>query len=193
MFHVCGPEAVEPALKALAIIERITLDMDQHGEGFGFPVPGMMTKHYVPEGLSAAIKDDHQQYRKALDWMQQVPAESSRGPLVRRLFRGPAPLCSAIPGCRRGVRGNRSGARGSKSLEKESAVESASTRSCCGAGHKGSLPCRAKSRPARNRRNGPNAGRPTGRFNRHGSCSATSLSSGSRIQMCCLRGKWRKR
>ena len=54
---MCGPEAVAPALKALARIEQITLNLDQHGLGFGFPIPTMMTKHYDSGGLSDAIKE----------------------------------------------------------------------------------------------------------------------------------------
>ncbi len=68
--HVCGPEAVAPALKALARIEQITLNLDQHGLGFGFPIPTMMTKHYDSGGLSDAIRKDHQLYREALAQME---------------------------------------------------------------------------------------------------------------------------
>ncbi|NQT13934.1 MAG: hypothetical protein HQ582_14365 [Planctomycetes bacterium] len=74
--HVCGCEAVEPALDAFARIEQITLGLDQHGLGFGFPVPGMMTKHYQSGGLSAAIKEDHQSYRQALQRMERAHRES---------------------------------------------------------------------------------------------------------------------
>lgn len=63
---VCGPASVEPALKMFALLEQITLNLDQHGLGFGFPVPGMMTKHYSSGGLSEAIKLDHELYRDAL-------------------------------------------------------------------------------------------------------------------------------
>ena len=72
MRHVCGPEAVKPALKSLAIIERITLGLDQHGLGFGFPVPGMMTKHYRAGGLSSALKEDHKSYRESLALMEEA-------------------------------------------------------------------------------------------------------------------------
>jgi len=64
--HVSGDRAVKPALEAFALIEKITLGLDQHGLGFGFPVPGMMTKHYNSGGLSAALKQDHDLYRQAL-------------------------------------------------------------------------------------------------------------------------------
>ena len=74
--HVCGPEAVEPALKAFALIEKITLGLDQHGLGFGFPVPGMMTKHYERGGLSEAIRQDRQHYAEALRQMEEAHRRS---------------------------------------------------------------------------------------------------------------------
>jgi hypothetical protein len=58
--RVCGPGAVVPALRAFGIIERITLGLDEHGLGFGFPVPGMMTKHYDAGGLSPELLADRQ-------------------------------------------------------------------------------------------------------------------------------------
>ncbi len=68
--RVCGPKAVAPVLEAFALIEKITLNLDQHGLGFGFPVPTMMTKHYDSGGLSAAIKEDHRLYHEALAQME---------------------------------------------------------------------------------------------------------------------------
>ncbi len=70
--HICGPDAVEPALKAFALIEKITLGLDQHGLGFGFPVPGMMTKHYEQGGLSEAIRQDRRHYAEARRHMEEV-------------------------------------------------------------------------------------------------------------------------
>jgi hypothetical protein len=70
--HVCGPASVESALKAFALTEEITLGLDQHGLGFGFPVPGMMTKHYASRGLSDAIQQDQELYRQALKHMKQA-------------------------------------------------------------------------------------------------------------------------
>ncbi len=64
--HIAGPESAGPALEAFAAIEAITIGLDQHGLGFGFPVPGMMTKHYKAGGLSDDIKADHGRYREAL-------------------------------------------------------------------------------------------------------------------------------
>ncbi|MCH2114827.1 MAG: hypothetical protein MK171_07960 [Pirellulales bacterium] len=68
--HVCGSDAVVPALEAFALLEKITLRLDEHGLGFGFPVPTMMTKHYDSGGLSKEIEVDHQLYREALAAMK---------------------------------------------------------------------------------------------------------------------------
>ena len=65
--HVTGKAAAKPAIRALKIIEKITIDLDQYGLGFGFPIPDLMTKHYKAGGLPAPIKADHQRYREALD------------------------------------------------------------------------------------------------------------------------------
>lgn len=65
----CGANSVEPAVQAFQIVERITNGLDEHGLGFGFPVPGMMTKHYDAGGLPDAIKADREQYGTALDLM----------------------------------------------------------------------------------------------------------------------------
>ena len=70
--QVCGKKAVGPALKAFSIIERITIGMDQHGLGFGFPVPTMMTKHYEAGGLTGELKEDHKLYREALRLMEET-------------------------------------------------------------------------------------------------------------------------
>ncbi len=67
---ICGKAATGPALEALALLEEITLGLDQHGLGFGFPVPSMMTKHFSAGGLSAPLKADHGQYRLALEKME---------------------------------------------------------------------------------------------------------------------------
>ena len=70
--NVCGPDSVEPAVKAFEMIEQITLGLDQHGLGFAFPVPGMMTKHYKSGGLSGPLKKDHQQYRRTRKLMEEA-------------------------------------------------------------------------------------------------------------------------
>jgi len=68
--HACGAASVAPALEAFHIIEAITKGLDEHGLGFGFPVPSMMMKHYGSGGLSAELKADHVQYCNALEKMR---------------------------------------------------------------------------------------------------------------------------
>ncbi len=75
--HALGAGSVEPAMRALALIEQITKGLDDYGLGFGFPVPSMMTKHYRAQGLSDAIRADHQRYRDALAAMRTA-REGSR-------------------------------------------------------------------------------------------------------------------
>ena len=70
--YVCGPDSIEPALQAFETIEQITLGLDQHGLGFGFPVPGMMSKHYSSGGLSEPLKKDHQLYRQTRKMMEEA-------------------------------------------------------------------------------------------------------------------------
>ena len=53
-------------------LDYVKARLDQHGLGFGFPVPGMMTKHYGAGGLSADLKKDHAQYRIALQKMEEA-------------------------------------------------------------------------------------------------------------------------
>ena len=74
--HICGNDSVPPTIEAFALIEEITLSLDQHGLGFGFPVPGMMTKHYGSGGLSEPIKEDHALYRQALKGMEEAHRRS---------------------------------------------------------------------------------------------------------------------
>ena len=38
--HTAGPESVAPAMRAALLLEEITKGLDEHGLGFGFPVPG---------------------------------------------------------------------------------------------------------------------------------------------------------
>ena len=74
--HVCGPESVKPALESFALLEKITLGLDQHALGFGFPVPSMMTRHYSSGGLTEPMQKEHKRYRQALNLMQQAHQRS---------------------------------------------------------------------------------------------------------------------
>ncbi len=72
----CGTASVEPATAAFRLIEQITKGLDQYGLGFGFPVPGMMTKHAHSGGLSAELKGDHARYRQALAHIREARQRS---------------------------------------------------------------------------------------------------------------------
>ena len=74
--HVCGAESVKPALESFALLEKITLGLDQHALGFGFPVPSMMTRHYSSGGLTEPMQKEHKRYRQALNLMQQAHQRS---------------------------------------------------------------------------------------------------------------------
>ena len=74
--HVCGPDSVAPAMKAFALIESVTLGMDQYGLGFGFPVSGMMSKHYDAGGLSKEMQQDHERYQRAHAYLREAQAAS---------------------------------------------------------------------------------------------------------------------
>lgn len=68
----CGEASVEPALAAFALLEQITIELDQHGPGFGFPVPDMMMQRYRDGGLSPELKQDQAAYREALQLMEKA-------------------------------------------------------------------------------------------------------------------------
>ena len=95
--HVCGPEAVEPALEAFALIEKITLGLDRHGLGFGFPVPGMMTKHYEKGGLSGGHQTRPASVCRGTPADGRgSPAQPSGGTYLYPVSFGAAPFCRAL-------------------------------------------------------------------------------------------------
>jgi hypothetical protein len=75
--QICGANAVEPVISALSIIEDITKGLDEHGLGFGFPVPGMMTKHYDAGGLPGDIQADRTRYAEALALLRTAREQSA--------------------------------------------------------------------------------------------------------------------
>ncbi len=74
--HVCGIDAVAPAIKAFTNVEKVTQGLDQHGLNFGFPVPDMMEKHRTSGGLSEELKKDREIYTSALADMQEATSLS---------------------------------------------------------------------------------------------------------------------
>ena len=64
---VCGEAAAAPLVTAWQQVDAITDDLDRHGMGFSFPVPGMMEKHWqAGEPLSAELHDVRERYAAAL-------------------------------------------------------------------------------------------------------------------------------
>lgn len=64
---VCGEECVEEMARVFREVERTTVALEAHGLGLTFPVPGMLTKHWVPQPMSDELVEDRQGYQRALD------------------------------------------------------------------------------------------------------------------------------
>ena len=70
---VCGEEAAAPLVAAWQQVDAITDDLDRHGMGFSFPVPGMMKKHWqAGEPLSAELRAVRDRYAGALAQVEQA-------------------------------------------------------------------------------------------------------------------------
>ena len=64
---VCGADAADLLVRAWQHVDRITDDLDRHGMGFSFPVPGMLEKHFLARApLSAELSRDRDRYAAAL-------------------------------------------------------------------------------------------------------------------------------
>lgn len=70
---VCGQTAVEPMLEAFGELEAVTTALEDHGMGFSFPVPTMMTQHWNPGPFSKELAEDRDGYRRALAAVRRVP------------------------------------------------------------------------------------------------------------------------
>jgi len=74
---VCGRAAVEPMLEAFRELEAVTTALEDHGMGFSFPVPTMMTQHWTPGPLSKELVEDRAGYQRALAAVRSVPEPPS--------------------------------------------------------------------------------------------------------------------
>ena len=63
---VCGKACVDDLVAMLQTVEAVTLDLEEHGLSFGFPIPGMMMKHWTAEALSDELSNCQTGYRTAL-------------------------------------------------------------------------------------------------------------------------------
>jgi len=64
--NVCGEQAADAICQAWNIVEQITDQLDRHGMGFAFPVPGMVTKYFeAGEPIAPPIIEVRGQYEHA--------------------------------------------------------------------------------------------------------------------------------
>jgi hypothetical protein len=66
-------------------VEAATLLLEEHGLGFAFPTPVMMTQHWTPAPLPAAFAQVERHYKAALEAAREAQRDSapSGGPLTR--------------------------------------------------------------------------------------------------------------
>lgn len=74
---VCGDAAVGPMLKAFAHLEATTIDLEMHGLGLTFPVPGMLSKQWRPGSFTGGHASAREGYRRAAAALARVPAPST--------------------------------------------------------------------------------------------------------------------
>lgn len=72
----CGDACVDDLLTVFREVEQATVQLEWHGLGFGFPVPGMITKHWTPETLPAELASVRGNYERALAAARQTRAKS---------------------------------------------------------------------------------------------------------------------
>ncbi len=74
---VCGADAADLLVRAWQHVDGITDDLDRHGMGFSFPVPGMLEKHFLARApLSAELSRDRDRYAAALALAEGAVARS---------------------------------------------------------------------------------------------------------------------
>ena len=74
---VCGDGCVEPMLAAWRELEAATLDLEAHGLGFGFPVEGMMMKHWKGK-VNKELDSVPRRYRAALEATRQAQLQAAK-------------------------------------------------------------------------------------------------------------------
>jgi hypothetical protein len=62
-----GEACVEEMLRVLAAVEAATIELEWHGLGLTFPVPGMLMKHWTPDPMPPELLTVRQHYQRALD------------------------------------------------------------------------------------------------------------------------------
>lgn len=74
---VYGEKAVEPLLEAFREIENVTVGLEDHGLGIGFPIPTMIMRHWSPDDFAKEFNEDRAGYRRALDAVRKVTAPAT--------------------------------------------------------------------------------------------------------------------
>jgi hypothetical protein len=75
---VYGEAAVDAMLDAFREIEAVTVGLEDHGLGLGFPVPSMMMRYWAPGPFSNALAEDRAGYQRALAAVRNVPTPHSK-------------------------------------------------------------------------------------------------------------------
>lgn len=76
---VCGEACVAPMLSAFHEVQEATIELEWHGLGFSFPVPGMMMKNWKATPLPAAYATCRLDYRQALDNVRRAKKAAGGG------------------------------------------------------------------------------------------------------------------
>ncbi|MCC6695452.1 MAG: exo-alpha-sialidase [Candidatus Hydrogenedentes bacterium] len=74
---VFGDAAVESLLEVFREIEAVTIGLEDHGLGLGFPVPNMMMRYWTPGPFPNTFAEDRAGYERALAALRKAPAPQS--------------------------------------------------------------------------------------------------------------------
>jgi hypothetical protein len=73
---LCGQASVEDMLRVWREVEAATVELEWHGLGFTFPIPGMILKHWQPEPLSVELAAVRACYDRALTAARRARGKS---------------------------------------------------------------------------------------------------------------------
>ena len=77
----CSEAAVPEMLAVFAELEAATIELEWHGLGLTFPIPGMMMKNWTPEPMPRELLTVLERYQKAMGAARRAMAKT---PLARR-------------------------------------------------------------------------------------------------------------
>ena len=64
--RACGKESVADMLEMLRELEAVTVNLEAHGQGLSFPIPGMIMGKWKPDPMPSHFVKDRDGYRRAL-------------------------------------------------------------------------------------------------------------------------------